>query len=270
MRARDSTHPARTALGVVLFLLGGPLLSLLVAWSIAAWMPTRPFAWVGHEGLGPRWPADWEKPPQQVGASHERGVGIHTFRTNAVLYAWNTRPARIRPGLPAERESDDAPRPRLFIAALDGGTAGWPAHCIHWQGSMGVGPALGFDAEFTVTTEMLRERGIIVPPLSDRVSPALYTRIASIVRNTRPIPVAVLWPGLIANSAFWGALLVCVVFGPRFVRRWRRHRHGACVECGYTLTRANGDQKSLLAVCPECGSANGGPEASASIGSPTS
>lgn len=248
---------------IALFVFGGPLVALAVAWSIAAWMPTRAFAWVGHEGLGPRWPREWEKPPQQVGTTHERGLGIATFGTNAVLYAWDTKPVRVESTMPKEREPVDALKPRLFIAALDGGAAGWPMRCVHWQGSMSVGPALGFNAEATLTTEMLRERGIIVPPLSDRVSPRFYQRFTSIVRNKRSIPVAVLWPGLIANSVLWGGVLVLLVFGPRAVRRWRRKRRGACLNCGYALAFADGpaeDQqarpnRTRLSICPECGNA---------------
>lgn len=260
---RERTNTGRWLAAIALFVFGGPLLALGVAWSIAAWMPTSPFVPAEEDRVGPRWSKAWEKPPQQIANTHERGLGIATFGTNAVLYAWDTKPVRVESTMAKEREPVDAPKPRLFIAALDGGAAGWPMRCVHWQGSMSVGPALGFDAEFTVTTEMLRERGIIVPPLSDRVSPRFYQRFTSLMRNKRPLPVAVLWPGLVANSVLWGGVLVLLVFGPRAVRRWRRKRRGACLQCGYALTFADGSadeqratpDRARLRICPECGSA---------------
>jgi hypothetical protein len=59
--------------------------------------------------------------------------------------------------------------------------------------------------------------------------------------GSRPI-----WPGLLANAAFYGVLVWGLWCAPGAIRRTVRRRWGVCVRCGYDL-RGGG------ARCPECG-----------------
>ncbi len=246
-------------IGAVLsFALGGPMVALAVAWSIAAWMPAGVPITSIESDEGPHWPTSWAKQPKQVASRVYLNFGLSEYTTTLMLFVWNDGVLRVAPGAPDPPLGSDSALlpPQMFLLWVTGGSVGWPIKCVFWQDSNGVAPMLGSDSNYTVTDEFLIEERVIVPPLSDRVSPGFYQRLASVIRNKRPIPVAVLWPGLLVNSAFWGTLLVCVVFGPRVVRRWRRQRRGACLECGYALTYASGDKNSLLRVCPECGEMN--------------
>lgn len=69
--------------------------------------------------------------------------------------------------------------------------------------------------------------------------------------SIRLLPLGVLWPGLVANSALYALSLSAVIaFAIHARRAWRR-RAGRCMSCGYSLAgNASG-------VCPECGAAVG-------------
>jgi hypothetical protein len=56
-----------------------------------------------------------------------------------------------------------------------------------------------------------------------------------------------LWPGLLANTAFYGVILWTLWIAPGVIKRTMRKRRGACGQCGYDL-RGGGH-----VVCPECG-----------------
>lgn len=66
--------------------------------------------------------------------------------------------------------------------------------------------------------------------------------------STRGLPYLPIWPGLIANTAFWGGAWWCVLFVPGMVRRRNRVRRGRCPSCGYDLSAGQAG-----GVCPECG-----------------
>jgi hypothetical protein len=53
------------------------------------------------------------------------------------------------------------------------------------------------------------------------------------------------WPGLLANLAFWFAVIVVCAKGPSSIRGAARARRGACRGCGHLLAG--------LQRCPECG-----------------
>jgi hypothetical protein len=61
------------------------------------------------------------------------------------------------------------------------------------------------------------------------------------------IPLTPIWPNLLLDSAFFGALTYLGVFAPREYRRVRRRRRGRCPRCDYDL------KHDLAAGCPECG-----------------
>ena len=75
----------------------------------------------------------------------------------------------------------------------------------------------------------------MTPPEFLKKNPIIYNRLA-----LKP-----LWPGSAINTAFHGALVWLVGFGPFALRRVLRVRRGRCLRCGYDLAG--------LDRCPECG-----------------
>lgn len=70
-------------------------------------------------------------------------------------------------------------------------------------------------------------------------------------RQQRLLPVIPLWPGCLASTLTYAALIWLVFGAPMAVRRhWRRKRR-RCVHCGYDLRGAVHER------CPECGSSVG-------------
>jgi hypothetical protein len=60
------------------------------------------------------------------------------------------------------------------------------------------------------------------------------------------LPLRPIWPGLLANTFFYAAIMLGVLVGLRAWRTRRRLARGRCVACGYELGEG-------VAVCPECG-----------------
>ncbi len=60
-------------------------------------------------------------------------------------------------------------------------------------------------------------------------------------------PTRIHWPGFMANTLCFAAVLFPILYGPRIVRRWIRCKRGLCLKCGYDLTG------NVSGVCPECG-----------------
>ncbi len=62
------------------------------------------------------------------------------------------------------------------------------------------------------------------------------------------LPYHVYWPGLLANTAFFGAIWLIPLALVPAVRRVHRRRRGRCVVCAYDLSAT-----PIEAPCPECG-----------------
>jgi hypothetical protein len=65
--------------------------------------------------------------------------------------------------------------------------------------------------------------------------------------TARGLPLRPIWPGLLANSAFYAAGFFIIARTTRTARRLRRMSRGHCPRCAY-------DRESLYTTpCPECG-----------------
>ncbi len=64
---------------------------------------------------------------------------------------------------------------------------------------------------------------------------------------TRPIPLGIIWPGVVLGSFFWSGAIIGPFLGTRLVRRYRRLLRGNCHACAYPMSSAN--------LCSECGTA---------------
>jgi hypothetical protein len=65
------------------------------------------------------------------------------------------------------------------------------------------------------------------------------------------LPFLPIWPGLLANTAFYGVIVWVLWFTPGAVRREMRRRRGSCVGCAYDLRGAE-VIAGAGAACPEC------------------
>jgi hypothetical protein len=63
------------------------------------------------------------------------------------------------------------------------------------------------------------------------------------------VPIAVIWTGLIGNTATYGVGFFGLTILVPWLRARRKPRHGHCASCGYEVKE--------LAVCPECGRSKG-------------
>lgn len=110
---------------------------------------------------------------------------------------------------------------------------GWPlpAMWYHVRGQINGNTAFARDIE----------GGILLTPKS-----SLEVR----AYGFRAVPLRLVWPGLLADAAFFASLWWIILFAPGVARRVLRHRRGQCLACGYDL-RATPPGSP----CPECGRA---------------
>lgn len=114
-------------------------------------------------------------------------------------------------------EKDERLRPEPLIEIC---CFGWPSRCAYWEWGF-TNRNQGGD----------RYRGAILLGNSGK-----YGRI----------PASPIWPGLLLDTAFYGAVWLILLFIPGSRRRLRRRR-GHCPRCGYDL------KHDLASGCPECG-----------------
>lgn len=113
--------------------------------------------------------------------------------------------------------------------------AGWPCRALwsrrddNWFGG------LFQNAERRTFGEM--------PQFDPLATPSVVDLSALIER----VPKRVLAVGFVADTAFWGGLLWCIIRGPGALRRWHRMKLRRCMRCGYQLATP------AQPICPECG-----------------
>lgn len=107
--------------------------------------------------------------------------------------------------------------------------AGWPTHCLE---------GASYDETFT----------------GGRNRMAIWELPASIgsfkVPGTHRLPLRPIWPGLIKDTVFWGAIAWLVIAAASRLRRRWRLGHGLCPVCAYDLRAMAGASGDV--TCPEC------------------
>jgi hypothetical protein len=188
-------RPTRVVVFLLLFLVGGAVVNIAVAWGIAIVTGGgRPSA-TGHNEMSMDdtqafWlrhaPADWRD------AELLEGVGLG-FRGRGRAHVLVIAELASPPQLVGVSHSD----------------AGWPLL------------SLGFRAQHVVRqgVENMDVQGgwrVHLPRFKDRTLPLL------------PI-----WPGFAINTMFYALVLWLLFAAPFALRRWRRTRRGQCPKCGY-------------------------------------
>ena len=201
--------------GVVFAVLSVPAAALVRPWAI-----DRP--WLAQPD------AYWIEGEQDI-AITVLDASTPGYQSWYLMNSWEGRasefPASARTGPGAHLRAD--PRPVKIRGEGDGITnvdefvvAGWPWPCACGRG------VSGSDAGWT------RSDGGLLRARSWGWS--------------RPIPLRPLWDGLLANTAFYAALMLGFVVLLRLFRRHHRRSRNRCLRCGYDIANSPG-------VCPECG-----------------
>jgi hypothetical protein len=85
------------------------------------------------------------------------------------------------------------------------------------------------------------------PPTELEHEQWVITRIIRERDQAFSVPLKPLWPGLLANTAFWAVAIVAAGFVPAQIRSLIRRYRGRCPACGYDL------RDELAKGCSECG-----------------
>lgn len=134
---------------------------------------------------------------------------------------------------------------------------GWPWQCVASEDSCNtddIRAALNSSRRPSPTAELATiDPAFNMPP-----------HFGAIEFGRRLLPTFPLWPGLLADTAFYGGAWAILLGTPILIRRWIRSRRGGCPACGYSLEGLKDG-----APCPECGAApTTRPGATASEASP--
>jgi len=86
------------------------------------------------------------------------------------------------------------------------------------------------------------------PALPELVTTVMDPNGTTTHREPRVVPLMPLFPGVLANTALYGAGWWALLLAPGAIRRRNRRRRGACVACGYDRRGIGEDTP-----CPECG-----------------
>lgn len=214
----------RTIRTIALFLLGGAIMTVAVAWACAALVLVKPGAVgfssvtrVAHLG-DEKWSSVYEC--KALGTRRMfsmRDTDFYFDYTTTVMVdeaqlfpGWARQTAAGRHDSVAVHEARGLPLQAMSCEIMTRGGREWRT-----------APSLG---------------GIALTPSSQGFA----------VRS-RALPLRPIWPAFAADSMFYAAILLVSVRGPGAVRRLVRNRSGRCVACGYDL---RGERSH---ACPECG-----------------
>jgi hypothetical protein len=215
----------------------GLVTTILAAWGPLMWMAGKP-----GTGAPPVWSSVRVRGNGIVGLTYLRENGRHSYMT----FAFATTPG----GQDFGPEMDTAPA--WVLRAI----APWRARLDPWPGpSTGTGywvagvgwplPALYSVAQSGVTRE--QEPALAAQGWKKGWFNWMY-RGGWLWKADAILAVYPVWPGLLADTAMFGAAWWCVLFLRGTVARALRRRRGACLRCGYDLRATAASQP-----CPECG-----------------
>lgn len=219
------TRHARLARRVVLGAVVGALCAVLSAW--VPQVADYAMSWTGKGswlcGDATDLQSEFDGGPSGVMIS--RGYGIHVLTIQIELMP--THYEGIVPTPWWARPIYQIAPPRGGFAAYVVFAYGWPFPCLRWRIGTRVVDATRGLVRRTTEGVWILHKGTKQSPLQLAIDP--------------------LWPGLIANAAFYGTVIVGGAFALRAFRRHRRRVRGRCVSCGYDLAGV------ALPACPECG-----------------
>ncbi len=144
-----------------------------------------------------------------------RGMGEKPEDLLPAWSGWSTIPER------AQQFRGETARRQCYAAATMC-AFGWPFRSTCWRRFDELGSAGS-------THEVSEFAGAVTIPI------ATAGLQPNFVEKGIRLPLALIWPGLAFNTAFYGGILWILCFGPGIVRRGCRRRRGQCVKCGYDL-----------------------------------
>jgi hypothetical protein len=185
----------RWLITIAIFLLGGALANISVAWACTAWWPAPTRESVGASPWPSPVPANWEEPATCY------------VRSNWALTEINAV------GFLRDRQ-DAAPMQYVF-------KAGFPCRSL----SREVHGAPFYGQPYTMLSmrpPRTWQEGLAIPPLVH-------------ARFDRYLPLHPMPLGLAVNTIFYATALWCLARGLLFVRRGIRLRRGLCPKCAYPI-----------------------------------
>jgi hypothetical protein len=175
-------------------------------------------------------------------------TGLFNRVTAARLQDSAGLPREVRRGL--ERHAPLLNTPEASLVCFSVRRWGWPLCCVAAEDACTSQSANAFPQ--TEFADISMDVGWFETPQWPVTNPAFNLRphYHAIEFRGRLLPTFPLWPGLLANTAFYGGAWAVLIFTPLVIRRWLRGRRGGCAARGYSR---EGLKDGV--PCPECGRA---------------
>ena len=234
----------RYLLIAAIFLLGGAVVNVAVAWGCALWIDIEGFSqFAAGRPLQQYEYAGWYVYIRR----HQGAVRIERFvQEPGQPYESTTSPEPPR-GLPLWSRAHDPPIWPPTGPLYDTEDAhGWPLYSLHCKIDSATIVIRQSDPDFI---QFLDKSDLSPEDLSsvlapgDSVSGGLL--LCFDVNELRALPFRPLWPGFAVNTLFYVIVLWLLSSGPFALRRIIRIRRGLCPKCAYPMGGS--------AVCSECG-----------------
>ena len=227
---------------LLLFVFGGAIINVAVAWLFAACVPMNKWSQTIHGAFNQDDQTWWVIENRQWGAtqiwwtariSYDReGNEVQRSPEEKLAHARRqveldskSDPGRVTRNAPPEFGSFHEPIPSGVRHGTDR-ALGWPQPGL-WCKVVG-GSCFGGWRSARVEGGLLLDQGLKGFDL-------------------RVLPLWPLFPGFAINTIFYAAVLWVLFTAPFTLRRWRRIKRGQCASCGYSLRGTSGG------TCPECG-----------------